>query len=166
MRYRFSKPSTASPFVPLLQGLEGGLPVVGMHEVQERTAQELLLGPAQDVGEGGIHPEEVAGGIGDAEQIQRDGEEALELELRLLALGDVLYGAVDADHPTPLGRGPEAGRDPADLPVRALDPELGVDRRAVLFDPPLQLQALLPVVGMDALDEVLEGGGFVPVVEA
>ena len=58
----------------------GGL-VFGMHKFQERPRQQLLRAPAQRVCEGGIDALEITVRVGDAEHVQREGEEEVQFSL-------------------------------------------------------------------------------------
>ena len=77
--------------------LLGGGDVIGMDEVHVRAAGELLARVAEDRLERRIDAHEVTVGVGDRHQVERQGEEAVdlgpglrELLLGVLALGDVL----------------------------------------------------------------------------
>src|SRR5262249_48670480 len=65
------------------------LAILRMHELDERPRLELLDAPAQDGLPGGAQPGEVAPEVGDAQEVHRQGEEALELGLELPALREV-----------------------------------------------------------------------------
>jgi hypothetical protein len=73
--------------------------VVGMHEIEERSRQQLRFAPAERRGEGGVDALEITVRPGNAEQVQREREEAVALGLRLPPLFKVAphHDAGEAD---------------------------------------------------------------------
>ncbi|MDR4472830.1 MAG: hypothetical protein MRJ92_09385 [Nitrospira sp.] len=56
-----------------------------MDEIEERSAHQFLEAPAQGAGEGGTQPDEIALGVGNAEHVQGQVEEAVDVRFCLPA---------------------------------------------------------------------------------
>ena len=74
----------------------GRLAIVGMDEVHERPRQQLRFGVAQHPLPGGVDALEVAVESGDAQHVEREREEAVELFLRAPAIDEQADLVADA----------------------------------------------------------------------
>ena len=80
--YRFSNWRASSPEARLCSRLPGAVPVIRVNEVDEGLGQQLLAGIPESPLEGGVHPLEVAVGARDAQQVERQVEDACQLVFR------------------------------------------------------------------------------------
>ena len=77
---------------------DGRRAIVGVHEVEVRTRDELLARPAQHVLPGRVQPFEVPVVCGDAQHVAREREELLQLLLLAPALDEAADLLADARH--------------------------------------------------------------------
>ncbi len=98
-----------------------GLPILGMHELRERTRHQLVQRVAQGRFPGRVEAQEIAVGRGDAQHVERELEEPVQLPLGALPLADVAQERAE-DMAVPAGNG---GDDHLHLHVAACPVESG-----------------------------------------
>ena len=106
--------------------------ILRMHEVDERPGQELLHRPAENVGDRRAHSLEVAIGARDDEEVERQGEEALELRFRALPAGKVPPDGDESEPAEPEGEEGAAQDDPLGEGGAALRALLALEQHRVL----------------------------------
>ncbi|MNG07189.1 hypothetical protein D3C84_904780 [compost metagenome] len=83
----------ADGFFPLPQSCDfrlSSLNVVGVYEIDQRATEELLFAPAQGTGESRVYGLEIAVVANDAQQVEREREDAVALLFGMDAGTDVI----------------------------------------------------------------------------